>query len=73
MNWDITDANILGTAGAPHDCWNGLPTQKKGGTLEWVLAGIDVRVDPIDLTDMKDVYDMTGPDHRPILFDLTTS
>ncbi|WP_035054262.1 endonuclease/exonuclease/phosphatase family protein [Andreprevotia chitinilytica] len=70
LNWDIGDMGQLSVPALSHDCWNGMPTQRSGGILDWVLSAPDVDVRPVDLTGMADVFDMSAPDHRPILFDV---
>ncbi|AWB65358.1 endonuclease/exonuclease/phosphatase family protein [Saccharobesus litoralis] len=56
-------------------------TQKSGNILDWVIAGYDTVVNFIDLERVVDeqnstcfhpsVFDMTGPDHRPLIFELS--
>lgn len=70
LNLDITKVGELDSPGIAHDCWNGKPTHRSGGILDWVLASVDVRVSPVDITHFEHDFDMNGPDHRPILFDV---
>ncbi|MBX9408455.1 hypothetical protein K5E40_22500 [Pseudomonas baetica] len=71
LNLDYKNVGKLDSAGLAYECWGGLQTQNKGGILDWVLASADVTVTPVDLTGLAQVFDMSGPDHRPILFDVT--
>ncbi len=71
LNLDYTKVGQLDTAGLAYDCWGGQQTQAKGGILDWVLASADVTVNVVDITGLAHIFDMSGPDHRPILFDVT--
>jgi hypothetical protein len=71
LNLDYQNVGQLDTAGLAYECWGGQQTQNKGGILDWVLASVDVTVTVVDLTGLGHVFDMSGPDHRPILFDVT--
>ncbi|MBK5530303.1 endonuclease/exonuclease/phosphatase family protein [Pseudomonas sp. TH08] len=71
LNLDYANVGQLDTAGLAYDCWGGQQTQSKGGILDWVLASADVTVKVVDITGLAHVFDMSGPDHRPILFDVT--
>jgi len=46
--------------------------KQRAEILDWVLASVDVQVVPVDITHLDTVFDMSGPDHRPILFDVRT-
>ena len=73
MNWDISKSGeLIGmNPWDSHDCWpDEDSTQAKGGKLDWVLHHDNVNVEHFQL-DAK-FYDMSGPDHRPLLFELTT-
>jgi hypothetical protein len=70
LNMEYQNVGQLDTAGLAYECWGGRQTQSKGGILDWVLASVDVQVVPVDLTYLETVFDMSGPDHRPILFDV---
>lgn len=74
MNWDYSrvDKLDLGFSVESGSCYRD-QTQKSGGILDWCLAGNHVDLIPIDLTDKFDssMFDMTGPDHKPIIFSLT--
>ncbi|KIQ56897.1 MULTISPECIES: endonuclease/exonuclease/phosphatase family protein [Pseudomonas] len=70
LNLDYQKVGELDTAGLAYECWGGQQTQSKGGILDWVLASVDVAVTPVDITGLAHVFDMSGPDHRPILFDV---
>lgn len=72
INYDYNNAHQLGVNGKAYECWNGLPTQAHGNILDWVLASPSVEVKAVDITELKDVFDMSGPDHRPIVFDIRT-
>ncbi|WP_044874326.1 endonuclease/exonuclease/phosphatase family protein [Pseudomonas sp. LFM046] len=69
LNLDISRVGELETAGVAYDCWKGLPTHHSGGILDWVLASAFVRIEAVDLTGHANFFDMSGPDHRPIIFD----
>lgn len=71
INYDYSKFGQLGIAGNAHECWNGQATQAKGGILDWVLASTSVTVTPLDITGLAGTFDMSGPDHRPIVFDVT--
>ncbi|MBV4477530.1 hypothetical protein N8H74_21985 [Pseudomonas sp. B2M1-30] len=71
LNLDYQNVGLLDTAGLAYDCWGGQQTQSKGGILDWVLASADVSVKVVDITGLGHIFDMSGPDHRPILFDVT--
>jgi exonuclease III len=71
MNWDFGRLAELNPPGLGYDCWNGKPTHKSGSRLDWVLADPNTTVKPVDITGMEDTFNMGGPDHRPILFDVT--
>jgi hypothetical protein len=71
LNLDYANVGQLDTAGLAYDCWGGQQTQAKGGILDWVLASADVTVNVVDITGLAHIFDMSGPDHRPILFDVT--
>ncbi|MHA6493076.1 endonuclease/exonuclease/phosphatase family protein [Pseudomonas borbori] len=70
LNLDISKVGELDTAGIAYDCWKGKQTHKSGGILDWVLASVDVKVAPVDITSLENDFDMSGPDHRPIVFDV---
>lgn len=70
LNYDVRSVESLNPPGLAYDCWKGEMTHAKGGILDWVLASPDVAVEPVDLTGLKTFFDMTGPDHRPIIFDV---
>jgi len=52
-----------------HSCWKD-QTQKHGGILDWCLTGQFIKGIPFDLTTFfpKEIYDMQGPDHKPVIF-----
>jgi hypothetical protein len=74
LNWQYENVGKLDIPALAYECWGGLPTHKSsnGNTaiLDWVLASDDVRVTPVDITQKAADFDMEGPDHRPILFDV---
>lgn len=70
LNMEYKNVGQLDTAGLAYECWGGRQTQNKGGILDWVLASVDVQVAPLDLSLLDTVFDMSGPDHRPIVFDV---
>lgn len=76
MNWDkrnvgeVVKGLTSGILVQSYTCWGDLMTQKSGGILDWCLASTSVRVVPADLVPYKDDYNMSGPDHRPIIFNL---
>lgn len=71
MNYDISRLGELNPPGIGHDCWGGLPTHAKGGRLDWVLADANATVTPVDISSMQNAFNMGGPDHRPIVFDIS--
>ena len=74
LNWEYENVGQLDVPAIAHECWNGMPThESRNGSqaiLDWVLASDDVAVTPVDITGRADDFDMQGPDHRPILFDV---
>ncbi|MCP1290755.1 MULTISPECIES: endonuclease/exonuclease/phosphatase family protein [unclassified Chromobacterium] len=70
LNLDYTRVEELDTPGVAYECWQGQATHAKGGILDWVLASVDVKVAPFDISGWADAFDMSGPDHRPIVFDV---
>ncbi len=70
LNYDFKNLTNLNPPGVGYECWKGKSTHAKGGILDWVLASLDVKVEPVDLTPLETTFDMTGPDHRPIVFDI---
>ncbi|WP_271407779.1 endonuclease/exonuclease/phosphatase family protein [Pseudomonas sp. Q1-7] len=70
LNFDYNNLSSLNPPGIGYECWNGQSTQAKGGILDWVLGSPNVQVTPVDITAMANDFDMSGPDHRPILFDI---
>ncbi|MCP1445890.1 hypothetical protein J3D54_005022 [Pseudomonas sp. GGS8] len=72
MNLDYANVGQVETAGLAYECWGGQQTHAKGGILDWVLASADVKVTTIDITGLANEFDMSGPDHRPILFDVSS-
>jgi hypothetical protein len=71
MNYDFGRLGELNPPGVGHACWGALPTHAKGSILDWVLADANVNVAPVNLTGLHGTFNMGGPDHRPILFDVT--
>jgi len=75
MNWDYSDFERLRLPGGctKATCWD--QTQKSGGILDWCLSGSGISANCI-IHDMwpdynlSEVFDMTGPDHRPVVFEL---
>lgn len=73
MNWDYSRYNQLAMPAGAHaysywqDC-----TQRKGGILDWCIAGKNTQVSGFDLANpMKwnPAYsDMSGPDHKPVVY-----
>jgi hypothetical protein len=74
LNWTFGNVVKLDVPATAHSCWGDMPTHKSsnGNTaiLDWVLASDDVTVTPVDITQKAADFDMEGPDHRPILFDV---
>lgn len=70
MNFDLGRLGELNPPGLAYDCWNGMPTHAKGGRLDWVLAHANATVRPVDITGLHSTFNMGGPDHRPIVFDI---
>lgn len=74
MNWDYNKANDLKLPGGAKcaTCWTD-KTQAKGGILDWCLAGSATTVSPVDVNSLfsMEVNDMSGPDHRPVVFGIT--
>ena len=72
MNWDFGNAGALAVPAGSHSasCWAD-QTQANGGILDWTLAGWAVNVKPFPLSDLLPgaMCDMTGPDHRPVIFE----
>ena len=71
MNWDFSKVNQLTL---PHGakartCWTD-QTQKRGGILDWCLAGHATEATPVDMEKLfsRETFDMAGPDHKPTLF-----
>ncbi|CAD6874328.1 endonuclease/exonuclease/phosphatase family protein [Methylomonas fluvii] len=76
LNWEIGNHANLDIQGShSHDVWQGQGTHKANSglvnTLDWVLASNLVRIEPIPLDPR--VYDMEAPDHRPLLFNITSA
>ena len=72
MNWDYGRFDVLELDGTKrYTCWLN-ETQKKGGILDWCLAGKFTDVTPIDLTKLflPSMFDMEGHDHKPVIFTL---
>ncbi|TRV45045.1 MAG: LamG domain-containing protein [Microcystis panniformis Mp_MB_F_20051200_S9] len=71
MNWDYQNCNKLNLpeCALEYTCWSD-QTQAKGGILDWCLAGTSTQVIPWDVENLfnKSINDMTGPDHRPVVF-----
>lgn len=70
MNWDIGRLGELNPPALGYACWGANPTHRSGSILDWVLAEPNVQVNPVDLTGLNHIFDMNGPDHRPILSDV---
>lgn len=70
LNYEYANLKKLNPPGIGYECWNGQATQAKGGILDWVLASPNVQMKPVDITGMGNEFDMSGPDHRPILFEV---
>lgn len=73
MNWDISRAGELELQfpARPSSCWQDA-TQRSGNILDWCLAGAGMEVQAAEVQTMfpPETFDMTGPDHRPVLFRL---
>ncbi len=71
MNWDYSRYNELfnNFKTFAYSCWSD-QTQKHGGILDWCLTGQFIKGTPFDLTTFfsKEIYDMQGPDHKPVIF-----
>jgi hypothetical protein len=71
MNWNFQTIGNLGLPGGSHSttCWDD-QTQVSGGILDWCLAGGATTVKPLAVQAMfpSQMFDMTGPDHRPVMF-----
>ncbi|MGE4480815.1 endonuclease/exonuclease/phosphatase family protein [Acidocella sp.] len=76
MNWDYRNKGALTVPGGAHasSCWPDM-SQAKGGILDWCLAGGATQVEPLDCNSLlsDETKDMTGPDHRPVIFTLGPS
>ena len=74
MNWDYRNVNSLSLPVRTKwfTCWQD-QTQAKGGILDWCLAGSATTVDSADVSTLFPPYinDMTGPDHRPVVFGIS--
>ncbi len=73
MNWDYANRGALTLPGNCHaaTCWADR-TQVKGGLLDWCLVGGAYKVTPVDVNGLfpAETNDMTGPDHRPVIFSI---
>jgi endonuclease/exonuclease/phosphatase family metal-dependent hydrolase len=71
MNWDYANRGNLTLPGNTHahTCWADM-TQAKGNILDWCITGGLVSAEPWALSNRlaTTMTDMTGPDHRPIIF-----
>lgn len=71
MNWDYARVGELVVPGGSHagTCWAD-QTQAKGGILDWCLTGGATEIAPVDVANLfpPETNDMSGPDHRPVLF-----
>jgi hypothetical protein len=71
MNWDFNNTGALQLPGGSHPetCW-GDQTQNRGGILDWCLAAGATQVEPQNVANLfrAEINDMSGPDHRPVLF-----
>jgi hypothetical protein len=73
MNWEYGNLAALATPGGSYavTCWTDM-TQAKGGILDWCLSGGAVAVTPVDGSIFSaSMADMSGPDHRPVIFGAT--
>jgi hypothetical protein len=75
MNWDYNKAGQLALPANSHGrtMWPDR-TQVQGGILDWCLAGRRTTVDSADSPQnifTPEIIDMTGPDHRPIVFQIS--
>lgn len=74
MNWDFNNRQVYVAAhnSSASTCWDD-QTHAKGSILDWCLHGNKISAEPWDLkTILKpEMYDMTGPDHKPIVFTLS--
>jgi hypothetical protein len=75
MNWHYGNAGGLTVPGGTHShtCWPDM-TQASGNILDWCMAGGIVAVEPWNLGGTRlppSMTDMSGPDHRPVVFTLT--
>lgn len=75
MNWDYKKANQLvnmpaGSRAAT--CWAD-QSQAKGGILDWCVAGSATAVEAANMATIfaPQMFDMQGPDHKPVLFGFT--
>jgi endonuclease/exonuclease/phosphatase family metal-dependent hydrolase len=71
MNWDYGNRGALTLPGNSHchTCWPG-QTHAKGGTLDWCITGglVSAQTEPLVNRLQTAMTDMTGPDHKPIIF-----
>ncbi|MGH7120622.1 MAG: endonuclease/exonuclease/phosphatase family protein [Acetobacteraceae bacterium] len=76
MNWDYNNVGALTLPGGCHwgTCWTD-QTQVHGGILDWCLAAGAITLKPMDCAALLpgEMNDMTGPDHRPVIFVLGPS
>lgn len=75
MNWDYKKLNSVSSSFTAygHTCWE-KETHKDGKILDWCLAGDLTKVTPFNLISLfpEEIYDMNGPDCKPIVFALET-
>jgi len=73
MNWAYGNATglTLPPGSRPATCWTD-QTQVKGGILDWCLVGAALKVETVDVANLfpPAMNDMSGPDHRPIIFSI---